>query len=622
MIGRALTLFISLMLVAACASTTSPVTPVGSAPPASSAPGGNPPSLSPTRPVGLPTPTSAQPQVTVDGLLSKMTTDQKIGQLFMVSFYGDVAEDTSTAQVQSNQKLIGAHNIAQAIAKYHLGGVIYFTWAGNLQSATQIATLSNSIQAAGTAQTPAVPLFISTDQEGGSIVRLPAPATGFPGNMALGATDQTGLARSTGKAIGQEARAVGINQVLAPDGDVNINPANPIIGLRSFGSDATAVAAMTAAMVQGFQVDAGVGATVKHFPGHGDANIDSHTQLPIINHTLAQWTSTDKPPFASAIAAGVDAIMIGHLAFPALDPSGTPASLSPTIVTNVLRTQMGYSGVVFTDSLVMGALTNTYGDTRIPVMAVLAGDDVLLMPPSLPVAWNAVKAAVTSGEISGARLDASVRRILALKMKLGLFGAPPASVAAAATALGTKAHAQLEQRDAEASVTLLANEGNTVPLDAASDGPYLVVAPTSSPAAALASVLRGRGLSAATFVTGTSPPSTMASAAAAQAASYDTVIDLTLDADTDVGQQRVVGALAGTGKRLITVSIGRPYDQAYYRAPINVCLYSSSTASLGALVRALFGEINTSGRLPVSISSASNPNSVLYPLGFGLDSTH
>ena len=415
---------------------------------------------------------------------------------------------------------------------------------------------------------------------------------------------------------------MGINQVLAPDGDVNVNPANPIIGLRSFGADPSAVGALTAAMVQGFQTDAGVGATVKHFPGHGDTNIDSHTSLPIINHTAQQWASIDKPPFSAAIGAGVDAVMVGHLAFPALDPTGTPASLSPAIVTNVLRSQMGFGGVVFTDSLVMGALTDTYGDARIPVMAVLAGDDVLLMPPSLPVAWNAVKAAVTSGEISQAQLNAAVGRILALKIKLGLFAKAPASVTAAASALGTKAHKTLEQRDAEASVTLVANDGRLLPItDAPGAGPYLVVGPTAAPVAAVATALRGRGLTAGTYVTGASPRASVATAAATRAAGYGTVIDLTLNADTDVGQQRVVGALAGTGKRLITVAIGRPYDQGYYRAAVNICLYSQSAASLRAAVRVIFGEIGPAGHLPVAIPAGSNTGTTLYPLGYGLTYT-
>ncbi|HEY7024304.1 MAG TPA: glycoside hydrolase family 3 N-terminal domain-containing protein [Candidatus Limnocylindrales bacterium] len=547
-----------------------------------------------------------------------MTTDEKIGQLFVVSFYGDAAGETNPAQASSNRPLLGSNDIADAIARYHLGGVIYFDNLGNVVSPAQLAKLSNSIQAMGATQSPSVPLFVSTDQEGGSIVRLPSPATPFPGNMALGASDDPTLARSTGMALGQEVRAVGINQILAPVGDVNVNPANPIIGLRSFGADPTSVASMTAAMVHGFQDDAGLGATVKHFPGHGDTNVDSHTQLPIINHTAAQWVSTDKPPFSAAIAAGVDMVMVGHLAFPALDPTRTPASLSPTIVTTVLRGQMGFDGVVITDSLQMGALTNTYGDSRIPVMAIEAGDDMLLMPPSLPVAWNAVKAAVSSGEIPMSRLDESVRRILTLKMNLGLFAAPPTSVTAAATALGTKAHKSLEQRDAEASVTLVANDGAVLPLNGASDGSYLVVGPTSASVSVVLDAIAARGWIVGGTVTGTSPTSAAIDNALAHAVHYGTLIDLTLNADTDAGQQTLVRALARSGKRLITVSIGRPYDQGYYRAAVNICLYSDSTASLDALVRVIFGDIAPAGHLPVAIPNGSSSNSTLYPLGFGL----
>src|SRR3954468_112556 len=190
-------------------------------------------------------------------------------------------------------------------------------------------------------------------------------------------------------------------------------------------------------MTHGFQDDAGIAATVKHFPGHGDTDIDSHSQLPIINHSATEWADLDQPPFTAAIAAGVDSVMVGHLAFPALDASGTPASLSKSIVGDVLRTRMGYDGLVITDSLQMGALRDGYGDARIPVMAMLAGDDMLLMPQSLPIAWNAVKAAVLSGEIPQARLDDAVRHVLALKMKLGLFGKATVSIAASKVALGT-----------------------------------------------------------------------------------------------------------------------------------------------------------------------------------------
>ena len=436
--------------------------------------------------------------------------------------------------------------------------------------------------------------------------------------MALGATDQTALSRSTGKAIGEEAGALGINQVLAPDGDVNVNAANPIIGLRSFGSDATAVAGMTAAMVQGFQQDAGVGAAVKHFPGHGDTNIDSHSQLPIINHTAQQWATIDEPPFAAAIDADVDMVMVGHLAFPALDPSGAPASLSPPIVDGVLRQQMGYDGVVITDSLVMGALTNTYGDDRVPVLGLLAGDDILLIPPSLPVAFSAVQAAVHSGEISADRLDASVRRILALKIKLGLFTSAPVSIPDAVAAVGSDAHRSIEQQDAQSSITLIANDGGVLPLRNTKQEKFLIVGPTKDAVDALAAEVRGRALSVATDVIGTDPDAAAASGAAAQAADADTVIDMTLDADADDGQQRVEAALAATGTRLITASIGRPYDQAYYKAAVNLCAYSDSLASITALAGVLFGDMAPAGHLPVAIPDPKHPANTLYPLGFGL----
>jgi beta-N-acetylhexosaminidase len=209
------------------------------------------------------------------------------------------------------------------------------------------------------------------------------------------------------------------------------------------------------------------------------------------------------------------------------------------------------------------------------------------------------------------RLNDALRHILTLKQRLGLFGATPVSVTAANGALGTKAHRTAEQRVAEASLTLVANDGSVLPIgDATAAGPYLVVGPAGAAAsvATLASLLRGRGLTVTTYV-GTSPP---------DAADFGTVIDLTLNADTDVGQQRVVRALAATGTRLVTVAIGRPYDQGYYRAAVNVCLYSSSAASLRALVRALFGEIAPSGHLPVAIPDASEPGTTLYPIGYGL----
>ncbi|HEY5489240.1 MAG TPA: glycoside hydrolase family 3 protein, partial [Candidatus Limnocylindrales bacterium] len=556
--------------------TVQPTAPSGRPSPSAAA---SAPTSAPVGPIATPTPPQAQGAI--DTLISEMTTDEKIGQLFMVAFYGDQANETNPTQVQANQASLGVADVSAAISTYHLGGVIYFTWAGNMVSVRQVATLSNSIQAAAAAQPDAIPLLISTDQEGGSIVRLPSPATQFPGDMALGATRQTSLARSTAAAIGAELRAEGLNQVLAPDGDVNINPANPVIGVRSFGSDATLVASMAAAMISGFQADAGVAATVKHFPGHGDTNIDSHTALPTINHSAAQWASIDEPPFAAAIGGGVDVVMVGHLAFPALDSTGTPASLSAPIIGTYLRGQLGFKGVVMTDALTMGALRDGYGDAGIAVKAVTAGDDILLMPQSLPVAFAAIQAAVANGTISNARLNQSVKRILQLKQSLGLFSAQPVNVPAAASVLSAKAHKAVETAGADAAVTLLANDGKVLPIrDATADGPYLVVGTSSAWVYPFVTAVRNRGLSATTYVTGSSLSASAIKAVATSTASFGTVFVLTFDADADTGQQKLVAALEATGKRLVTVSIDRPYDEAYYRAAVSLCVYSSSTASL------------------------------------------
>ena len=606
-----------LLTTLACGGPTATVQPTATAGHPTASAGATAPPSAPVGPTA--TPTALPTPATIDTIVGEMTTDEKIGQLFMVSFYGDQANETSPAEVQGNEALLGEPNIAQAIATYHLGGVAYFDVTGNVISARQVATLSNSLQADAAAEPDAIPLLISTDQEGGAIVRLPSPATQFPGNMALGATRQTDLARSTAAAIGAELRAEGLNVALAPDADVNINPANPVIGVRSFGSDATLVADMTPAMVAGFQTDAGIAATVKHFPGHGDTNIDSHTALPTINHSAAQWASIDEPPFAAAISAGVDVVMVGHLAFPALDSTGTPASLSAPIIGNYLRGQLGFKGVVMTDALTMGALRDGYGDAGIAVKAVSAGDDILLMPQSLPVAFAAIQAAVANGTISQARLNQSVKRILTLKQGLGLFTATPLSTSAASAVLSAKAHKAVETNDADSAVTLIANDGKVLPLrDATGDGPYLVVGTSSEWVYPFVTAVRNRGLSATTYVTGTSLSASAIKAVANSTASFGTVFVLTFDADADAGQQKLVAALAATGKRLVTVSVDRPYDEAYYRAAVNLAVYSSSGASLQAAVGAIFGDFAPTGKLPVSIPDPNSPATTLYPFGFGL----
>ncbi|MEW9547119.1 beta-N-acetylhexosaminidase [Nonomuraea sp. NPDC050783] len=384
-----------------------------------------------------PTPDSSPSQVDpVARALAGLSVEEKVGQLFMPVLYGTTAGSSSG----ENQARYGAPTPAKVIARYHLGGVILFP--ANVKSTSQVVGLTNGLQRAS----KKVPLLIGTDQENGLVARMSALMTDLPGAAAIGATKDPALARAVARATGEELRALGVNLDFAPVADVNVNPKNPVIGRRAYGDDPRRVSTMVAAAVKGF-ADAGVAATAKHFPGHGDTSVDSHTGLPVIKHTRAQWERIDAPPFKAAIGAGVDAVMSAHIVFPKLDPSGDPATLSKPILTGLLRQKLGFDGVISTDALNMAGVRQKYDDGEIAVRAVLAGADLLLMPNDLPKAYRAVLSAVKSGRISGKRLDQSVTRLLRLKHARGfLTGAPAASAAKAAGVLRSAEHRKLAAR--------------------------------------------------------------------------------------------------------------------------------------------------------------------------------
>ncbi|MGW0801734.1 beta-N-acetylhexosaminidase [Nonomuraea sp. NPDC002799] len=372
----------------------------------------------------------------VERVLAEMSVEEKVGQLFMPVLYGTSADTVSG----ENQARYGAQTPAKVIAKYHLGGVILFPQ--NVKSTPQVVGLTNGMQRAA----EQVPLLIGTDQENGLVSRMSALMTDFPGAAEIGATKDPDLSRAVAKATGEELRALGVNLDFAPVADVNVNPRNPVIGRRAFGDDPKRVATMVAAAVKGFE-DAKVAATAKHFPGHGDTSVDSHTGLPVIKHTRAQWERIDAPPFKAAIEAGVDAVMSAHLVFPKLDPSGDPATLSKPILTGLLREKLGFQGVISTDALNMAGVRKKYNDGEIAVRALLAGADLLLMPNDLPKAHQAVLAAVKSGRVSKQRLDQSVTRLLTLKQSKGLLTeAPVASAQEAVRVLRSAEHRKLAAR--------------------------------------------------------------------------------------------------------------------------------------------------------------------------------
>ncbi|WP_393164240.1 beta-N-acetylhexosaminidase [Nonomuraea marmarensis] len=395
--------------------------------------GGAAPTGGKAAPPAQTTPAQSPSQDPVERALSKLRVEEKVGQLFMPVLYGTAADTVSG----ENQARYGAQTPAKVIAKYHLGGVILFPH--NVKGVDQVVGLTNGLQRAS----KEVPLLVGTDQENGLVSRMSALMTDFPGASQIGATKDPDLSRAVAKATGAELRALGVNLDFAPVADVNVNPSNPVIGPRAFGDDPGRVATMVAAAVKGFG-DAKVAATAKHFPGHGDTDVDSHTGLPVIKHTKAEWEKIDAPPFKAAIEAGVDAVMSAHIVFPKLDPSGDPATLSKPILTGLLRQKLGFTGVISTDALNMAGVRKKYDDGEIAVRAVLAGADLLLMPNDLPKAYQAVLAAVKSGRISQQRLNESVTRLLTLKQANGLLTkAPAASAEEAAGVLRSAEHRKL-----------------------------------------------------------------------------------------------------------------------------------------------------------------------------------
>ncbi|MGW9049317.1 glycoside hydrolase family 3 N-terminal domain-containing protein [[Kitasatospora] papulosa] len=561
-------------------------------------------------------------------LIARMSLEEKVGQLFVMRVYGHSATEPDQADIDANLAEIGVRDAAELISTYHVGGIIYFAWAHNTRDPHQIADLSNGIQRAGLAGRTPLPLLVSTDQEHGIVCRVGEPATLLPGAMALGAGGSRSDARTAGRIAGAELAALGINQNYAPDADVNVNPANPVIGVRSFGSDPESVAGMVAAQVKGYQ-SSGIASTAKHFPGHGDTSTDSHTGLPVIRHTREQWAELDAPPFRAAVAAGIDSIMTAHIVVPALDPSEDPATLSHPILTGILREELGYDGVVVTDALGMEGVRTKYGDERVPVLALLAGVDQLLNPPDLKVAWNAVLGAVRSGEISEARIEESILRILRLKTRLGLFRDPYVTHRGVDRTVGVRSHLATADRIAERTTTLLANTGSLLPLSRRSHRNLLVVGAdpaspsgtTGPPTTTLAGAFEELGFAATALSTGTAPTQAKIAEAVAAAAGKDAVVVGTYNVSATSSQRTLVSALAATGVPVITVAIRNPYDIAQLAGTgyaASLAAYSWTDVELRAAARVIAGRARPEGRLPVPVQRADAPAQALYPVGYGL----
>ena len=430
--------------------------------------------------------------------------------------------------------------------------------------------------------------------------------------------------RTAAAITGRELIAMGVNTNFAPVCDVNVNPLNPVIGTRSFSSHPDLTAELVAAQVAGYQRDGGVSSSAKHFPGHGDTATDSHVAFPIITHSREQWESVDAPPFRAAIREGIDMIMTAHLAFPALDDSGNPATLSHPILTGVLREELGFEGVVVTDALNMQGVRDMYGDAEVAVRALLAGADQLLMTPAMDEAYAAVLAAARSHRIRPNELDAKVARVLRLKFRRGVVTRPYADPTAVSSVVGAAAHLSAADAVTDRTTTLVKNDAGALPL-AASGKKILVTGYGASTTATLAAALSTEGATVQTLQTGASPTDGTVAAAVAAAGDKDVVVVTTMKAwDTAVtdprgGQQKLVKQLLATGRTVVVVAVRDPYDIAYFtNAPTYLATYSYSPVAIEAVARVITGHVSPTATLPVDIPVAGDPSTVLYPFGHGL----
>ncbi len=378
----------------------------------------------------------------IEQTLRSMPLDEKIGQLLFVSGRGGYKSQDSEA----------FEKIHRDIVEYHAGG--YNVALGDPAAA---ALMINSMQ-----RLARVPLLISGDLEGGAGYVFPG-ATRLPRGMAIAATNDEALAYEAGKIAAKEGRALGFHINYYPVADVNSNPQNPIINIRSFGEDPAKVAAMVRAYVRGCQEN-GMLCTAKHFPGHGDTATDSHSEMPVVTADRKRLDAIELVPFRAAIDAGVAAVMTAHIALPEIEPDPRlPATLSPRVLTSLLREDLRFPGLIITDALDMQGVLAAFGEGEVAVRAVEAGADVLLF--AKPETMHpALKAAVASGRLSTARIEQSVRRILDAKWRSGLAKGKLTDLAQIDTIVGSRAHRDKAQEMIDRAVTLVRNEKGAVPL--------------------------------------------------------------------------------------------------------------------------------------------------------------
>lgn len=559
------------------------------------------PAGSPATPAPMPVAGTVGPETDVETLLAGLDVRDRIAQLVMpfipgtYAAYDDAGFERAEAWVDS----------------LHVGGVIV-----SVGSPLDIAAKLNRLQVRS-----GLPLLVGSDLEGGTSLRFNG-GTLLPPNMGVGATGSDSAAYDLGRITALEGRAVGVQLAFAPVADVNNNPANPIINTRAFGEDPAEVGRLVAAEVRGLQ-DNGMLATAKHFPGHGDTGTDSHLALPVIGSTWARLDSVELVPFRAAIAAGVDVVMSAHIALPGIDPGPLrPGTVAPNILTGILRDSLGFKGLIVTDALNMAGVADAYG-AEAGVRAFLAGADLLLQPADPRAAIDAMARAIDRGEITMARLDASVRRVLELKRRLGLFTRRTVALDSIPAIVGNAAFQADAATLAARSLVLVKDSAGVVyGLPRGPAGLTLVSygeEENRTAGIALALELRAQGF-AVTLVR-LWPASGAASYDSAAAALRRNPTAVFATADRPIAGRGTIGlpaALAGLIARAarerptVLVSLGNPYViGGLPEVGSYLIAWRSNAMTERAVARALAGEVPITGRLPIGLPPS-------FPRGWGL----
>jgi beta-N-acetylhexosaminidase len=562
----------------------------------------------------------------VQSTLEKMSLEDKIGQMLVSSFQSNFMNTDSEA----------FDTLAKAVHEYRVGGFHVFGGSEPVPSVLLnptygSVTLGQPLEAASILNRLQVisdlPLLNTADFETGVGFRIMG-ATTFPRAMAFGAAGDEKLAYEAGRVTGDEARALGVHVNFAPVVDVNNNPRNPVINTRSFGENPELVGRLASAYVRGMQA-AGVIATLKHFPGHGDTDVDSHLGLPVIKHPRERLEKIELPPFKMAIAAGADAVMTGHIEMPAFDSTPkTPTTLSEPIVTGVLRKDLGFQGLIYTDSMGMQGVTDMYKPGEAAVRAVAAGNDIVLHSPDDGEAFKGVIEAAKSGRIPEAQVNASVERILRAKAAAGLHRTKTVNLDAISTIVGTRANQAIADEVSQRSITLIKDARNQVPMRIARDAQILYLSvldyPSNwriaAPSRTFIPELRKRWPNVTSIELSDRTTPNELELVRAMAPRFDAIVaSVFVRASSASGRldlaqplQRLLNDLArqtsSSGKPLVTTFFGNPYSALFLPdLPAMLLTYDFYDRAEASAVRAIAGETAIGGKLPIALPGMFEP---------------